>query len=225
MLAAVRSRQPWTGTRKRVVGSSASSAERARNASDSRAGAAPAPPTWRRSRTGSASAVLALPSPEAPCTGMPDLSTSSGRTPKKCGCQSTTSASLPRLERADVRREAVRDGGVDRDLREVAQHALVVGRARLGSAQRAHRRGVLERAPHDLADAAHALRVAREHRDHAEVVQEPFRGHRLRTHAVAHDRRVAVHASRGEHVHGRHHRQVLGRGVHPERHRRRRRGA
>ena len=42
------------------------SAARARNASESSAGAAPAPPTWRRSSTGSASPVLALPSPEAP---------------------------------------------------------------------------------------------------------------------------------------------------------------
>ena len=43
-------------------------------------------------------------------------------------------------------------------------------------------------------------------------------------HAVAHDRRVAVHAPGREHVHGRHHREVLGLGVHAERHRRRRRG-
>ena len=36
------------------------------NASESSAGAAPVPPTCRRSSTGSASPVVALPSPEAP---------------------------------------------------------------------------------------------------------------------------------------------------------------
>ena len=94
---------------------------------------------------------------------------------------------------------------------------------RPGAAQGAHRGRVLERAAHDLADPAHALRVAREHRDHPEVVQQPLGRHRAGAHAMAHDRRVPVHGAGREHVHGGHHRPVLGGRVHAERHRRRRR--
>src|SRR5207253_2913831 len=77
----------------------------------------------------------------------------------------------PGLQRADVIGDAVRDGGVDRDLREVPQDALVVGRSVLRAAYALHVVGVLEGAPHDLADPSHALRVRAQHRDHAEVVE------------------------------------------------------
>ena len=46
-------------------------------------------------RTGSASIVVALPSPAAPQAETPAFTTSSGRTPHSSGCQSTQSASRP----------------------------------------------------------------------------------------------------------------------------------
>ena len=132
---------------------------------------------------------------------------------------------LAGLERADVRREPVRDRRVDRDLREVAQHALVVGRARRRRPRSARIAAAFWKARRTTSptrpmpcESLESIAIT------PEVVQQALGGHRRGAHAVAHDRRVAVHAPGREHVHGRHHREVLGLGVDAERHGRRRRG-
>ena len=123
---------------------------------------------------------------------MPPLITSEGLTPKKAGFQSTRSASLPGLDRADLVRDALGDRRVDRVLGDVAADAEVVVARFVGASRaparsfgrepaalRLHLVGRLPGAHDDLADAAHRLAVARHHREHAEVVQHVLGGDRL----------------------------------------------
>ena len=144
-------------------------------------------------------------------------------------------------QRADVVREAVGDRGLDRHLREVAQHARRVvavvrvvearvgGQARdplggLGPAPRLHDVGQLERPSDRLADAPHPLRVGVHDRDRAQLVERPLGGHPRLEHALADELEVARHRPRQPVVeHG--HRDVLDRGVDAERQRRRGRRA
>ncbi len=90
---------------------------------------------------------------------------------------------LADLDRADLVRDTVRDGGVDRVLGDVALDAeVVVPAARVVrvagqlAALRLHLVRGLPGAQDHLADAAHGLRVAREHRERAQVVQDVFGG-------------------------------------------------
>ena len=211
MSAAVSSRQSSTrarGARRRQIGvHRRAGEEREREARRRRALGADLPAhqhrlgqrrSWRCRR------------PTRPRPRCPLLSTSSGRTPANCGHHSTASASLPGSSEPTCARQAVRDRRVDRDLGQVAQHALVVAGPVLAAAHALHRVGVLQRAPVDLADPAHPLRVRREHRDHAEVVQHALGRHRLRPHAPAQRGPVAGAPAGGEHVHRGDHRQVLG---------------
>mmetsp|Transcript_16672 Transcript_16672/g.67230 ORF Transcript_16672/g.67230 Transcript_16672/m.67230 type:complete len:869 (-) Transcript_16672:47-2653(-) len=85
------------------------------------------------------------------------------------------------LDRADDVRHAVRDGGVDGVLGDVPLDALVVVRvggvvAGEEAALPLHLVGRLPGPRDDLADAAHGLRVRRDHRDGAHVVQDVLGG-------------------------------------------------
>ncbi|MDT4835700.1 hypothetical protein FQZ97_693740 [compost metagenome] len=84
---------------------------------------------------------------------------------------------LADLERTDDVRDAVRDGGVDRVLGDVALDAeVVVARAvfRQCAALALHLVGRLPGADDHLAHAAHGLAVAAHHADGAHVVQDVF---------------------------------------------------
>ena len=126
----------------------------------------------------------------------PPLSTSLGLAPKKAGSQSTRSAILPgAIEPSTWEMPAVM-AGLMRDLGHVPQHAeVVVARGRPRGVCRAPFFMVsavwMARRP-SLADAAHGLRVAADHRDRAQVVQ----------HALGDDR-LGAHPALGEgHVRG-----------------------
>ena len=85
---------------------------------------------------------------------------------------------LAGLHRADVLRHAVRDGRVDRVLRDVALGAgivVVAGIADEPAALPLHLVGGLPGADDDLADAAHGLAVRRHHRERAEIVENILR--------------------------------------------------
>ena len=161
---------------------------------------------------------------------IPPLITRCGRTPKNAGSHSTRSASLPRLDRADLVVEAVRDRRADRVLGDVAAGPQVVrrvvGAAVAGQEPAAplhHVRG-LPGAQHDLADPAHRLRVRADHRDRAEVVQQVLGGDRRRPDPALRERQVLRHR-RVEVVADHEHVEVLVERVHgvrPGRVRRRR---
>ena len=105
------------------------------------------------------------------------------------------------LDAADLVRDAVGDGGVDRVLGDVALDSRVViagGIPRQRAALQFHLVRRLPGADDDLADAAHRLRVGAHHADRAEVVQHVFGGDGLAADAalgegeVFGDRRVEV---------------------------------
>ena len=89
---------------------------------------------------------------------------------------------LADLDRADMARDAVGDGGIDRVLGDVALDAdivVVAGLLLQPAALLLHLVGGLPGADHDLADPAHRLAVGRHHREGAHVVQDVLGGDRL----------------------------------------------
>ena len=99
-----------------------------------------------------------------------------GLTPKNAGRHSTRSASLPTSTEPTCAGDAMRQRRIDRVLRDVALGAEVVVARAVVLGQRAalhlHLVRRLPRARDDLADAAHGLRVRRDHRERAQVVQD-----------------------------------------------------
>ena len=221
MSAAVSSRQPSTRARGRVIGSSASIAAPARKASESRAArGALARRSGGGRGTGSASIVVALGSPEAPQAGDARLQHElRAHAANSCGPPEHGVGQPARPERADVAGEPVRDRRVDRDLGEVAQHALVVAAPVLGAAQRAsssRRSGT--RAARPRRSRPMPCESDESIADHAEVVQHALGGHRARRARGARSAVQSPGAPPGrEHVHGRDHREVLGLRVDAER--------
>src|ERR1700720_3448169 len=90
---------------------------------------------------------------------------------------------LPRLDRTNFRSHAVSDRGVDGVLGNIALHSLIIVARRI-SAERAtlyfHFVRGLPGAQHHFAHAPHGLRIARNHADHAHIVQNILRRNRLR---------------------------------------------
>jgi hypothetical protein len=73
----------------------------------------------------------------------------------------------------------VRDCGIDRDLRDVAQHPeIIVARRVLRklAASDLHCIRGLDAAQPAFSDSSHGLRVAREHRNDADILKDVFRG-------------------------------------------------
>ena len=82
---------------------------------------------------------------------------------------------LARLHRTDDVRDAVGNRRVDRVLGDVALHAQVVVACRIARQRAALRLHLVRRLPgadDHLADATHRLRIRRQHRERAEVVQD-----------------------------------------------------
>src|ERR1700752_3639523 len=89
--------------------------------------------------------------------------------------------------------DAVRDRRVHRNFSDIPQYAeIVVTRSVLGklSTTCLHRVSGLDTAQPTFADAPHCLRVAREHRDGANVLKDVFGSDRLGTNAALRDRDV-----------------------------------
>ena len=123
------------------------------------------------------------------------------------------------FDRSEVVGHAVGDGRVDRDLGDVAQHAeVVVSVGILGelAAGVFHERRHLERTHERFADAAHSLRVGRDHRQHAQVVQHVLRGLRFGAHAALGEGHVRRNL-RIEVVADHNHVEQLGLGIDAER--------
>ena len=120
--------------------------------------------------------------------------------------------------------QPVRDRDVHGDLGQPAQHPRVVARAFLGPPRDLHDVRALDDPAHDLADAAHPLRVRAEHRDDAEVVKHRLGRHRGGPHPQGGRTRVPGAAVRVEHMDRADHLEVLGRRAGAERHRGRGRG-
>ena len=125
---------------------------------------------------------------------------------KNAGSHSTRSASLPTSTEPTSSSMPCVDGRADRVLRHVAAQAVVVGARPLRRlAPPAHDVRRLPRPDDRLAHAAHRLRVRRDHRDRAEVLQDVLGRDRRRTdpahreREVLLDRRIEVMADH-EHV-------------------------
>jgi hypothetical protein len=99
---------------------------------------------------------------------------------------------LADLDRADLCVQAVCDRRADGVFRNVTAGAVVVGRAiavQRAAAALHHVRG-LPGADDDLTDPSHRLRVAADHRDGTEVVQQVFGGDRRRADAAFGEREI-----------------------------------
>ena len=222
MSDAVRSRQSSTRARGRVVGSSASSAAPARNASESCAAAAPSAPTWRWTLDRLGQHRRRVPVARRAPGGDPALQHELGPHAGELRPPQHRVGELADLERADVPREPVGDRRVDRHLGEMAQHARVVAGPVLGAAdapssrRRSAARGgrPRRRGPCPASrDDSIAITPRSCSTPSAAIVSRP--------HALAQRGPVARAAAGREHVDGGDHREVLGLGAGAERHRRR----
>ena len=117
----------------------------------------------------------------------PPLMIISGFTPKKAGFHKNEIGELSGFDRADLGGNAVRDGRIDGVFGDVAFGAvIIIARGIFGerAALRFHFVRGLPGARDDFADASHGLRIAGEHADHAQVVENIFRGDGFRANAA-----------------------------------------
>jgi hypothetical protein len=134
----------------------------------------------------------AFASPIAAHAIIPPLITACGRTPKKAGSHNTQVGQFADLDRADLPVEPMRNRRADRVFRDIAAGTVVVGCAiaiQCADAAFHHMRG-LPGAQHDLADAAHGLRVAADHGNGSDVMQQVLGGDGRRPDAALGEREI-----------------------------------